>query len=160
MKAHVIVAISICVLPNNAFPITGRDNWQTISSSDEVNVIHPLFAGRFGPKGLFNACSTDEEFISKTPIQTCLSYKEISKNTDQGILKDYECRDYESKNVSISRTYTQVECVKYNHTGECLEYDSVTSVYPRALHLVVTDSNEESSNNLLFTKAYTVAACK
>ncbi len=159
MKTQMMVALTIFFLPYSGFSVTGRDSWQTIRSDHEVIIQHPVFAGALGPLGLFNACTTDEEFRSKTPVQTCLSYRQIIRTSNTGSHKDYVCNDYESKNITISRTYTQEECVKHDRFGECLEYDSVTSVYPTSFQLVVIESSTNPSGNLLFSKAYTIPAC-
>jgi len=159
MKTHMMAALTIFLLPCSGFSITGRDSWQTIRSSHEVVIQHPVFAGAFGPQGLFNACATEEEFRSRMPVQNCLSYRQIIKASSTGTYKDYVCSKYESKNVIIGRTYTQEECVKHARSGECLEYDSVTSVYPTNFQLVVIESSSNPSGNLLFTKAYTIPAC-
>lgn len=159
MKTQKMVALTILLLPFNVFPITGRDNWQTIRSSHEVIIQQPVFAGALGPQGLFNACATDEEFRSKTPVQSCLSYRQVIKSSNKGLYKDYVCDDYESRNVVISRTFTQEECVKHNPIGECVEYDSVTSVYPTSFQLPVISFNEGGLNNFIFSKAYAVEKC-
>ena len=59
--------------------------------------------------------------------------------------------------MALSRTYTQVECVKRIY-GECVEYDSVISVYPTGFKLVVIEA-EESDASFIFTKTYSVPAC-
>lgn len=160
MKTRMMVAlITVFLISASGFSITGRDNWQTIRASREVIIQQPTFAGAFGQQGLFNACATDEEFKSKSPVSTCLSYRQVISNSKTGPYKDYVCNDFETRNVTISRTYTQEECVKHDLTGECLEYDSVTSVYPTSFQLVVIESGSEQSGNFIFSKSYGVAAC-
>ena len=160
MKVQILVTLTILLIPYNVFSITGRDNWQTIKLSREVIIQHPIFAGAFGPEGLFNACSTDEEFRSKRPVEVCLSYRQVTKYSQKGAYKDYECKDYEIKNVIISRTFTQEECVHHDHLGECIEYDLVTSVYPTSFQIPVISLNEGALNNFIFSKAYSVERCK
>ena len=159
MKTQMMVALSIFLISNNGFSITGRDSWQTIRSTHEILIQHPVFAGALGPQGLFNACATEDEFRSKTPVKSCLSYRQVIKTSNAGTYKDYVCNEYESKNVTISRTYTQEECVKNDRSGECLEYDSVTSIYPTSFFLVVIEANNTSSGNFIFRKAYSIPAC-
>lgn len=159
MKTQLMVTLTALLLSSDVFSITGRDSWQTIRSSHEVIIQHPVFAGAFGPEGLFNACATEEEFRSKIPVQKCLSYRQIIRTSNTGTYKDYVCNEYEAKNVSISRTYTQEECVKHDRSGECLEYDTVTSVYPTSFFLVVIESNANKSGNFIFSKAYSILAC-
>ena len=159
MKMQILVTITVLLLSYKVSSITGRDNWQTIKSNREVMIQQPVFAGAFGPQGLFNACVTDEEFKSKTPVKVCLSYKQIFKSTTNGTHIDYECSDYEFKNITISRTFTQEECVKHDHIGECIEYDSVTSVYPTSFQLPVVEFNQGALNNFIFSKAYAVETC-
>lgn len=159
MKTQMMVALTVFLISASVFSITGRDKWETIKSSNEVIIQQPIFAGVFGQKGLFNACFTDEEFRSKTPVENCLSYRQVIVNSATGPYKDYVCNEYESRNVTISRTYTQEECVKHDRSGECLEYDSVTSVYPTTFQLVVIESGGSQSGNFIFSKPYTISAC-
>lgn len=159
MKMQMMVALTVFLISSSSFSITGRDNWQTIRSSEEVLIQQPVFAGALGPQGLFNACATEEEFRSKTPVQNCLSYRPVMKTTNTGTYKDYVCEEYETKNVVISRTFTQEECVKHDRSGECLEYDSVTSVYPKRFQLVVIESRTDSSGNFIFSKSYSIPSC-
>lgn len=156
---QLLVVLYTFLLPCIAYSITGRDDWQTIRSSQEVLIQQPVFAGAFGPLGLFNVCATDEEFKSITPVQTCLSYRQVIRTSNAGKYKDYVCNHYESRNIIISRTYTQDECVKHDYWGECLEYDSVTSVYPTSFQLPVIESRGETSNNFIFSKPYKMKAC-
>ena len=159
MKLQILVASIVLLQSHNIVAITGKDNWETIKLSHEVIIQQPIFAGAFGPEGLFNACLTDEEFRSKKPVKVCLSYSQIIKYTQNRAYKDYECKDYEIKNVVISRTFTQEECVKHDHLGECIEYDSVTSVYPSHFQIPVISFNDGALNNFIFSKAYSVEKC-
>ena len=159
MKTQTLMTLTILLMPYNVFSITGRDNWSTIKSSSEVIIQQPIFAGAFGPQGLFNACATDEEFRSKTPVKVCLSYKQVLKTSATGSYKDYVCNEYEIRNVVIGRTFTQEECVKHDRIGECIIYDSVTSVYPTNFQLPVISFNEGALNNFIFSKAYAVETC-
>lgn len=159
MKTQIMVALTVFLISASVFSITGRDKWDQIKSSNEVIIQQPIFAGAFGPKGLFNTCFTDEEFKSKAPVANCLSYHQVIVNSATGPYKDYVCSNSESRNVSISRTFTQEECVKHNRSGECLEYDSVTSVYPTSFQLVVIESGGGQSGNFIFSKPYRISAC-
>lgn len=159
MKTQMMVTLTVFLISASVLAVTGRDNWATIRSSGEILIQQPTFAGAFGPEGLFNACSTDEEFKSKTPVSTCLSYRQVISQSSTGPYKDYVCSEYESRNVVISRTYTQEECVKHDRSGECLEYDSVTSVYPKIIQLVVIETGNEKSGNFIFSKPYKIPAC-
>ena len=159
MKIQTLMTLTILLASYNVFSITGRDNWSTIKSSHEVIIQQPIFAGAFGPQGLFNACATDEEFRSISPVKVCLSYKQVLRTSITGAYKDYECNHYEMRNIVIARTFTQEECVKNDRIGECIEYDSVTSVYPTSFQLPVISFNEGALNNFIFSKAYAVERC-
>lgn len=159
MKIQVMATIYVFLISTNALAVTGRDNWTSIRSSGEILIQQPTFAGAFGPQGLFNACATDEEFRSLTPVSRCLSYRQVTVDSPTGPYKDYVCSESESKNMAISRTYTQEECVKHDRSGECLEYDSVTSVYPKSIELVVIESGGEKTGNFIFSKPYKIPAC-
>lgn len=159
MKIRMMLALTIFLISTSGFSITGRDNWQTIRASREVIIQQPTFAGAFGPQGLFNACATEEEFKSKLPVSTCLSYRQVFTDSKTGPYKDYACNDFETRNVSISRTFTQEECVRHNQNGECVEYDNVTSVYPTSFQLVVIEAGGEQAGHLIFTKSYGIPPC-
>lgn len=158
MKARLIAILISIFFSISTFAVTGRDNWQTIRASREVLIQQPLFASAFGPQGLFNACYTDEEFRSVTPVESCLSYRPIIRHSPTGAYKDYVCGQYEKKNVTITRTYIQVECVKRLY-GECVEYDSVTSVYPTGFKLVVIEAEKSEVPIFIFMKTYSIPAC-
>ena len=159
MKIQMMVTIFVFLISASVLAVTGRDSWTSIRSSGELLIQQPTFAAAFGPQGLFNACATDEEFKSLVPVSTCLSYRQVTIDSPTGPYKDYVCNESESRNVSISRTYTQEECVKHDRSGECLEYDSVTSVYPKSIDLVVIESGNEKSGNFIFSKPYKIPAC-
>jgi len=159
MKTHLMVILTIFLISASVLAVTGRDSWSSIKSSGEIIIQQPTFAGAFGKQGLFNACATEEEFKSITPVSTCLNYRQVIVSSSTGPYKDYVCNEYESRNVNISRTYTQEECVKHNRSGECLEYDSVTSVYPTSFQLVVIESGSEKTGNFIFSKPYNIPAC-
>jgi hypothetical protein len=159
MKTQMMVTIIVFFISTSVLAVTGRDNWPTIRSSRDILIQQPTFAGAFGPAGLFNACATDEEFRSKTSVSTCLSYRQVITYSSKGPYKDYICNHFESRHVNISRTYTQEECVKYDRSGECLEYDSVTSVYPTSFQLVVIESGSEKTGNFIFSKPYNIPSC-
>jgi hypothetical protein len=153
------VTFAVFLISVNVLAITGRDNWATIKSSREILIQQPTFASAFGPEGLFNACSTDQEFKSKTPVTICLSYRKVVTNSKTAPYKDYVCNEYELRNVVISRTYIQEECVKHDRFKECIEYDSVTSVYPTSIQLVVIEIGDEKSGNFIFSKPYKIPSC-
>ena len=160
MKTLKMAAIMLVFFSTtSALAITGRDNWQAIRGSREVLIQQPLFASAFGPQGLFNACYTEEDFRSVTPVESCLSYRPVIRHSSTGSYKDYVCNEYEKRNVIISRTYTQIECVKRT-SGECTEYDSVTSVYPTGFKLVVIEAEgPEAATDFIFMKTYAIPSC-
>ncbi len=124
----------------------------------------PTFAGIFGPEGLFNACTTDDEFKSIRPVKNCLEYREVLRQSERGVYKDYVCAAYEIKPVSISRTYIQNICVRHaamraNSSGECIQYDSITSVYPTTFSFAVIEANNDDYGNFLFSKTFALQSC-
>ena len=156
---------AMTLLTQNAYPITGFDYWANIRSNHDVMIQQPTFAGAFGPNGLFNVCSTDDEFRSIRPVKTCLEYREIIRHSENGSYKDYTCVNYETKFVSISRTYIQNICVRYapmtsQSSGECLEHASVTSVYPTSIKFAVIEANGDEYGNFLFSKTYALSTCE
>lgn len=165
MKTQLMVALTISLISTSGYSVTGRDSWQNIRASREVLIQQPTFAGAFGSQGLFNACATEDEFRSLTPVQSCLSYHQVTRQSEKGPYKDYDCTEYETRHVVISRTFTQEECVKFapmtqSNSGECLEYDNVTSVYPTSFQLVVIDSQQaDTGRSFIFSKPYRIPAC-
>ncbi|MBC7714552.1 MAG: hypothetical protein H7177_14495 [Rhizobacter sp.] len=149
----------------NAFALTGIDNWNEIRSSRDVMIQQPTFAGAFGTNGLFNVCTTDDEFKSINPVKTCLEYREVIRHSESGMYKDYTCVNYETKAVSISRTYIQNVCVRHapmtnQSSGECVEYASVTSVYPTSFSFAVIEASGEEYGDFLFSKTFALKTCE
>lgn len=148
----------------DSFAITGRDNWGDIRRSDEVMIQQPTFAGIFGPEGLFNACTTDDEFKSIKPVKNCLEYREVIRQSETGKYRDYVCTFYETKPISISRTYIRNICVKHavklrSSAVECIQYESVTMLYPTTFSFAVIDTASEEYGNYLFSKTFALQSC-
>lgn len=167
MKFKWVAIIVFSLVSISAYPLTGKDRWLEIRNSRDVLIQQPTFAAAFGPQGLFNACHTEDEFKSRTPVKTCLSYREIIKenpNSPNETYKDYECAEYESRDVSISRTFNQSTCLRHapmdeNSSGECIEFGNVTSVYPTSFQLAVIEAEGAQYGNFIFSKAYAVPSC-
>jgi hypothetical protein len=167
MKFKLVMAIVLSLISFSALPLTGKDKWTEIRNSREVLIQQPTFAAAFGPQGLFNACATEDEFRSRNPVKICLSYKVVMKvnaNNPTETYKDYECAEYESRQVSISRTYNQSSCIRHapmddTSSGECIEYGNATSVYPTSFQLAVIEAEGSQYGNFIFSKAYAVPSC-
>jgi hypothetical protein len=150
----------------NTFAITGFDSWPTIKTSKEVTILQPTFASAFGPGGLFNACTTDNEFKSLSPVKTCLQYTSVTRyNTENKLYKDYECSAYDIREVSMSRTYIQNVCLKHAPMNsqvsvECIEYGLVNSVYPTTFSFPVVEASSEEHGSLLFSKTFAIVSCE
>jgi hypothetical protein len=154
----------LALLTLDSFAITGFDSWKIIRASDDVIIQQPTFAGVFGPEGLFNACTTDDEFKSIKPVRNCVFYQAVKLNSERGLTNDYVCAAYETKQVSISRTYIQNVCVRYSpmspySSGECIEYESITSVYPTTFSLPVFDKSTQEYGEFLFSKTLALQSC-
>lgn len=150
MTTLVFVISSAVVSISPALAISGRDTWKSIRASRDVLIEQPAFAGVFGDQGLFNACVTEDEFRSLVPVKTCLSNG---------------CQDYEIRNVTVNRVHTKNVCVRFApmnaySSGECVDYQVVTAVYPTSFKLPVIEGNGEQSGDYIFSKNYSVPACE
>lgn len=158
------VCFTIALLTLDSFAITGFDSWKALRSSEDVIIQQPTFAGVFGPEGLFNACTTDDEFKSIRPVRNCVFYRTVKLNSERGISKDYVCAAYETKQVSISRTFIQNICVRYSpmsahSSGECIEYESVILVYPTTFSFPVFERRPREYGEFLFSKTFALQSC-
>jgi hypothetical protein len=161
MKKYWLVIAAFTIVSSSAFSLTGKDRWSDIRSSRDVLIQQPTFAAVFGSQGLFNACSTEEEFRSIEPVRTCLSYREVLRGNE----KDYICAEYETREVVISRTYNQSKCVTHapmseNSSGECIEYGNSTSVYPSSFQLAVIEAQGIEYRNFIFSKTFAIPSCE
>lgn len=166
---NIIGYLLVVLLVNwkNAAAITGKNNWKEIISSDGLSIQQPAFSGVFGSSRLFNSCTTDDEFKSIKPVKICLEYKITTALKENGmeIESDYHCSRYETRPVSMSRTYLKNICVRYSpknsfSQGECIEYDQVTSIYPTAFSLAVIETDKEFYGQLLFLKTFAPQTCQ
>jgi hypothetical protein len=138
MKKQMLMIV-LAIMSSNAFSVTGLDRWKDIRSSTDLMIRQPAFAKIFGEQGLFNACATEEELRSKTPV----------KSNELG-----------TRNISISRVHTENVCVNHdNRSGECLEYGDVTSVYPTSFQLAVLEVQENGNGDFIFSKTYALSPC-
>lgn len=166
MKSKIALLIFIMtLLSGNSFAITGKNSWRDIRTSLDVIIQQPTFAGTFGSSGLFNVCTTDDEFKSIKPVKTCLEYREVIRQSESGSYRDYTCVNYETKPVSISRTFIQNVCIRHalmtsQSSGECTEYASVTSVYPTSFSFAVIEASGEEYGNFLFSKKFALSTCE
>lgn len=167
MKQAYIMS-AILLFSQNIHAITGKDDWKTIRKNREVLVIQPAFAEAFGPKGLFNACLSGDEFRSINPVKTCVAYSEIASDDQNRSLsgyKKYNCTKYQTEHVSVPRTYTADRCVKFAPineftSGECIEYAPNTSVYPTAYSFPVIEADGDQYGTHLFSKTYAIPECQ
>lgn len=148
-KQLVMLAIALMAI-TPALAITGRDTWKSIRASRDVLIQQPAFAEVFGNQGLFNACVTEDEFRSLKPVKTCLSNG---------------CEDFEMRHVTVNRVHTKNVCVRFSpmsadSSGECVDYDTVTAVYPTSFQLPVIEANGQQSGDYIFSKNYSVPACE
>lgn len=145
------LSLIVSVLSSDpALALTGKDNWKSIRSSRDVLIQQPSFAEVFGDQGLFNACATEDEFRSRTPVKTCLNNG---------------CSDFEIRNIVVNRVYNANVCVKFapmsaTSSGECVDFDVVTAVYPTSFQLPVIEANGEQSGDYVFSKNYSIPACE
>lgn len=163
MQKKMMIMLTLALASSSAFSVTGKDSWREIRTSGDLLIQQPTFAKVFGPQGLFNACATEDELKSLTPVKNCLSYREITKiNPETGAAyRDYACSEYEIKHVSISRTYTEDACVRHDNTsGECLAYSNVTSVYPTSFQFAVIEAEGISNGEFIFSKTYALPPCE
>lgn len=150
MTTLVFITSTALISISPALAITGRDSWKVIRASHDVLIEQPAFAGVFGDQGLFNACATEDEFRSLVPVKTCLSNG---------------CEKYEIRNVTVNRVHTKNICVRFApmnaySSGECVDYKTVTAMYPTSFQLPVIEGDAEQSGDYIFSKNYSVPACE
>jgi hypothetical protein len=158
-------AIATLSLSNGAFATTAtsaNDSWARVMADSNLLVNTP-YSGTFGPMGIFNACATETEFRSISPVDVCVQYKYIPATTEGDVPGTYECVKTEKKITSMPRSGTQHTCVRQDmseaHYPDCLEWADVAYNLPTKMNIEVMYGSGEAYASTAFYKGFTVPAC-
>ena len=141
----------LLLISNIAFAITGMDNWESIRQTPGLILVQPHFAQAFGPKGLFNACATDEQFRNINPVKTCALNKIDS------------CLEHSVQSVTVERLFNRKICSEQTEGQqyeECMTYETSLSSYPKSFFIPVMEKDSRGQKRLLFSKKYSLPECE
>jgi hypothetical protein len=141
-----IIVISI-IFPPRAYAVTGKDNWETIRKIPELIIVQPEFAKAFGTKGLFNACTTDEQFRNINPVGTCPDDKSGG------------CLEYTLQQVTVERLFSRKICTHWQDQ-KCINYDTFIQIHPKSFYLPILEKKSDGTRALIFSKKYSVPECE
>lgn len=141
MKKYLLVVIALVLVSPDIFAVSGKDRWSDIRKSREVLIQQPAFAQVFGPHGLFNACATEDEFRSLTPVKNCR-----------------DCAPGEEKIVTLSRNFVRDTCMRESFSEGCVEFSTREGFYPDSFYLPVIEGAR--SEDFVFSKRFTLPACE
>jgi hypothetical protein len=159
MIAAVIVASTYAMA---AHATSRNDTWSKIFADSSLIVSTP-YSGTFGPMGIFNACATDTEFQSISPVKVCTQYSYVPSTNDTDYPGHYDCVKTELRITSLPRTGTRHSCVKQDVSDEgnatCLQWADSAYTLSTTMEIQVVYGSGDAYNSAAFTKEYTVPAC-
>lgn len=153
----VILAIA-CLFSVNAFAFTANSSWEQIFASNKTSFGH---AYNFGGIALENACVTDANVQSKTPVTVCTKWEERYVNQGDASYWETVCAE-KTQAIAVSpRTYAQPVCEAYEGNAEagyvCTKFGQKSVTIPATISVEVFENHGEVMTS--FKKDYTLPAC-
>lgn len=170
MKKVMLLFLASSLASNTGLAVTGRDSWQSIRQTPGLVLLQPKFAQAFGPRGLFNACITDEQFRSITPVNTCVLYKgttcaesALQPVTMERVSNRKVCWEQvpsESNDERGSEKLSQEKPYEQPYE-ECLSDPYASSPLSSiSFYIPVIERSKEGKDKFLFSKKYSLPACE
>ena len=165
MKKLIILIAAIAATNAFAFgkSLNKDSSWEQINKDPSLAYNAPL-SDTFGPQGVFNACATETELKSLTPIQVCLEYKTTPGSGE--LPPETTCVRTGMQIMTLARDYDRDECVAWTPVSESENPPECTRTEAHHYHLDTTFPiavferfNYGETQEALFTKDYTVPAC-
>ncbi|MEK2646316.1 hypothetical protein [Bdellovibrio sp. BCCA] len=158
----VLFSLAALLISTSAHAVHSGSSWSQIFADRDAVVTHGYAI--MGIK-LENACMTDTEIRSIEPTTQCA---ELAPRTvyapggeGGGPYTEWDCVRYETKIVSVPRTYERPECLRLEGGGErspeCVEFGTVTVTVPRTIDTQVYVTRGEAGQS--FSKPFTFPSC-
>lgn len=135
------------LFPPRAYAVTGKDSWDTLRKTPGLVIVQPEFAQAFGTKGLFNACTTDEQFRNIDPVRFCPDDKSSG------------CLEYTLQQVTVERFFSRNICSERQYQ-KCMSYETIVQTHPKSFFLPVLEKKANGPGALIFSKKYSVPECE
>ena len=145
------------------------DSWERMFKDKSLFFVQPHFAMPLGPKGVFNACISGNQFKSVSQVRVCADLRgrwvEGRGEAESGHY-DYHCERWENRDIVIERTQKEVYCEVYNpqYGGEgssefCLKFGLRDVTYGATHTLEVVRDNQKPYRSTLVYKEYEIPVC-
>lgn len=165
MKFFMMALTAATLFSQASFAASPKDSWAKLRADRNVIILAPNILSQMGA---FNACATDSELRSISPVRTCTAYKEVvhgNPNSEAGGWVEHVCTNYEMRDVSIAREHEEQVCTKWIQPseaspGECKEWETVTKTYPRNFSVEVVSAVGEMYMQHLFDKTLSLPDCE
>lgn len=153
----VILAVA-CLFSVNAMALDANSSWEQIFNSYKTSFSHGY---NMGGIALDNACVTDANVQSKTPVTVCTKWEERYVNLGGESYWETVCAE-KAQAIAVSpRTYAQPVCEAYEGNAEagyvCTKFGQKSVTIPATISVEVFEEHGEVATS--FKKDYTLPAC-